>query len=442
MPNCQFSPTRDTMRVVGALGFVLALSGCVDERVPSPGGATTINDRSSNAFSTPAFNLDGDHLDRHFAGDKHFEATFVNAPAVVNPGLGPLYNHNACAACHPRDGRGLPQFGASNSSALVRLSVLDGPPDLPGGPIPAPGLGGQLQDHGVFGIPPEATVELTWIEQAGTYGDGTPYALRSPELVLRRPDGTVIGAEVLRSFRQPPAVFGLGLLEAIPAQDILAAADPNDADGDGISGRPNLVWDTSRQAVTLGRFGHKASNPTLAQQAEAAYANDMGVTSARSGGEAEIADDAVDDAAFYTASLGVPARAPGDFSRGERLFDSMGCASCHTPVQLTGPHELAALSDQLIQPYTDLLLHDLGDGLADHRPDFQADGNEWRTPPLWGLGLVITVLPGARYLHDGRARTIEEAILWHGGEGQPARDAFRTAPAAERAALLGFLRSL
>jgi CxxC motif-containing protein (DUF1111 family) len=313
---------------------------------------------------------------------------------------------------------------------------------VPCGPIPAPGLGGQLQDHGTFGVPPEARVELTWIENPGAYPDGTPYTLLAPSLVLRRPDGSVIGGEVMRSFRQPPAVFGLGLLEAIPADRIVAAADPADADADGISGKPNFVWDIASSSVQLGRFGHKASNPTLDQQAAAAYANDMGVTSAMSGGDPEVDDVIVEDTAFYTATLGVPARASGDFSHGERLFTSFGCASCHTPVQLTGDHALAPLAHQLIQPYTDLLLHDLGDGLADHRPDFLADGNEWRTPPLWGLGLVNTVLPGARYLHDGRARTIEEAILWHGGEAQRSRDRFRTAVAADREALIAFLRSL
>lgn len=423
---------------------VLVAAACSGDATPSgaPGGATTVHDRSSNAYSLPAPNLTGALLERHLAGDAAFDATFVSAPAIVNPGLGPLYNHNACAACHPRDGRGLPQFGGSASSALVRVSVADGVPDVPGGPVPAPGLGGQLQDHGTFGVAPEATVLLTWTERAGAYGDGTTYALRAPALVLRRPDGSVIGDDVLRSFRQPPPVFGLGLLEAIADDDLLAAADPDDRDGDGISGRANQVWDVAAGAVRVGRFGHKASNPTLAQQAGAAYANDMGVTSPRFGGEPEVDDATVDDTGFYTATLGVPARAPGDHARGEALFATFGCAACHTPALVTGPHALAELSHQPIEPFTDLLLHDLGPDLADHRPDFLATGSEWRTPPLWGLGLAETVLPGARYLHDGRARTLAEAILWHGGEAEPAREAFRTAPRDDRDALLGFLRSL
>ena len=426
-----------------ALGIALAaIAGCGEPSPVAPGGATTVADRTSNGYSLPAANLDSAALARHLDGDVGFEATFVRGPAPINPGLGPLYNHNACGACHGRDGRGLPQFGAAGSQALVRVSLAAGTPELPGAPVPVPGLGGQLQDHGVFGVEPEVTVELTWTDQPGRYGDGTPFTLRAPSVTLRRADGSELGAEVLRSLRQAPPVFGLGLLEAIPEADLRAAEDPDDRDGDGISGRANLVWDVDAQAPRLGRFGHKAGNPSLAQQAAAAYANDMGVTSRRFGDEVELDDDVIATTAFYTATLGVPARAPGDVAAGEARFAAYGCAACHTPVQATGPHPIAALADQTFAPYTDLLLHDLGDGLADGRPDFLADGREWRTPPLWGLGLVQTVLPGASYLHDGRARTTAEAILWHGGEAAAARERFRTAAADDRQALLTFLSAL
>lgn len=422
---------------------LVALAACADDPATAPaGGDTTVRDRTSNAYALPAANLDADALARHLAGDVAFEATFVRGPAPVNPGLGPLYNHNACAACHGKDGRGLPQFAPTGSQALVRVSLADGTPELPGAPVPAPGLGGQLQDHGVFGVAAEVAIELAWTESSGSYGDGTPYALRAPALTLRRPDGSELEASILRSFRQAPAVFGLGLLEAIPDAALEAAADPDDRDGDGISGRVNRVWDVDAGAVRVGRFGHKAGNPSLVQQAAAAYANDMGVTSRRFGGEVEIDDATVALTAFYTATLGVPARAPGDVAEGEARFAAFGCAACHTPTQASGPHPIAALADQVFQPYTDLLLHDLGPDLADGRPEYDADGREWRTPPLWGLGLVATVLPGASYLHDGRARTVAEAILWHGGEAAAARERFRTAPAAQRAALLRFLSAL
>lgn len=415
---------------------------CADEPGARPGGDTTIDDRTSNAFGTPAPNLDEAGLARHRAGDAGFGATFVTGPAPIHGGLGPLYNHTGCAACHPRDGRGLPQLGAAGSQALVRVSLADGTPDVPGGPVAVPGLGTQLQDHAVFGNAPEVTVELAWDEVPGQYGDGAPYSLRAPRLTLRRPDGSLLSADVLRSFRQAPAVFGLGLLEAIPDDALVAAADPLDRDGDGVSGRLNQAWDPLVGARRPGRFGHKASAPSLEAQAAGAYAADLGVTTDLTGDVAEVTAAVVRDTAFYTATLAVPAPAPGDHEAGRALFVELGCAACHTPVQRTGPHPIAALADQPIEPYTDLLLHDLGDGLADGRPDFEATGHEWRTPPLWGLGLVETVLPGASYLHDGRARTLAEAILWHDGEGKAAREAFRTAPAARRTALLAFLRAL
>jgi CxxC motif-containing protein (DUF1111 family) len=429
-----------------AIALVLLTTGaggCADEPAAiAPGGATTIVDRSSHAFQTPAANLGAAALARHRAGDAGFEATFVTAPAPVHAGLGPRYNHSSCAGCHPRDGRGLATFGASASMALVRVSLADGMPDVPGGPVPVPELGTQLQDHAVFGVEPEIAVELGWEEIVGAYADGTPFVLRAPRLALARPDGTPLPPTILRSFRQAPAVFGLGLLEAIPDEDLEAAADPDDADGDGISGRVNRVWDASTGTVRNGRFGHKASMPGLIQQATGAYAADLGVTSALGGAEAEITDDVVADTAFYTATLAVPARAPADVAEGEALFARLRCDGCHTPIATTGAHAIAAVAGQTIAPYTDLLLHDLGDGLADGRPDYAADGREWRTPPLWGLGLVQTVLPGAGFLHDGRARTIAEAILWHDGEASAARDGFVRANAGERAALLRFLQAL
>ena len=421
----------------------VAVAACTEAAAPpQPGGDTTVDDRTSRAYSRPAANLDAAARAAHLDGDARFEATFVRGPAPVNAGLGPLYNHAACVACHGGDGRGLPQFGGGGSQALVRVSLADGAPELPGAPVPVPGLGGQLQDHAVFGTDPEVTIALAWVEQPGHYGDGTPYTLRAPALTVRDASGAPLPPTVMTSLRQAPPVFGLGLLEAIPDDDLRAAADPDDADGDGVSGRVNTVWDVDAGVTRVGRFGHKAGNPSLVQQAAAAYANDMGVASRRFGGAAELDDDAVAATAFYTATLGVPARAPGDVAAGEARFTAFGCAACHTPVQRTAAAPIPALADQTFAPYTDLLLHDLGDGLADGRPEFAADGREWRTPPLWGLGLVATVTPGASYLHDGRARTVAEAILWHDGEARAAREAFRTAPADERAALLAFLSAL
>jgi CxxC motif-containing protein (DUF1111 family) len=237
-------------------------------------------------------------------------------------------------------------------------------------------------------------------------------------------------------------------LEAIPEADIVQQADPDDRNGDGISGRPNRVWDVVQQAPMLGRFGWKANTPTLLQQSAAAYANDMGVTNPlfpAADGPQDINMETLTAAAVYVQTLAVPARTLLDdprVQRGERLFAQANCTACHLSTWRTGEHQIPALANQTIHPYTDLLLHDMGAELADGRPDFEADGREWRTPPLWGIGLAQTVLPYSSFLHDGRARTLEEAILWHGGEAELAKETFRTLSAANREALIWFLRSL
>ncbi|MCB9561596.1 MAG: thiol oxidoreductase [Kofleriaceae bacterium] len=435
--------------------LIATISACADPLAAPPlaGGDATVFDRTTEAFSMPAPTLTDDELARHRAGDAGFEATFVPAPSTIHPGLGPTFNNAGCARCHLRDGRGMPVAGGGplRSQLLVRVSLAAGTPAVPGGAVPVPGLGTQLQDQANYGVAAEATVAVTWDDVAGHYGDGAPYTLRRPRLAITLADGAALPADVQTSLRQPPPVFGLGLLEAVDGATLEALADPDDLDGDGVSGRVNHVWDAEAGAVAIGRFGHKANTPTLRQQAAAAYVNDMGVGSSLfpdDAGDApvvEIDDDTLDATAFYTRTLAVPARVATDdpaVARGETLFRDAGCARCHVETLTTGAADVAALADQTIHPYTDLLVHDLGDDLADGRPDFEADGREWRTAPLWGLGLTHTVLPGSGFLHDGRARTLEEAILWHGGEAEAAREAFRRAPVADRDAVVAFLRSL
>jgi CxxC motif-containing protein (DUF1111 family) len=444
-----YSVLRITAAIVmAATGAVLAL-GCSDDEVivSQAGGETTVENRTSNAYSFPAPNLDDADLERHLEGDLAFDATFVTGGAPVNNGLGPLYNNVSCGRCHGQDGRGMPLIGAgSTSQSLVRVSLLDGEPEVPGGPVPVPGIGTQVQNHAVYGLDPEARITLEWEETSGTYGDGTEYTLRAPRLTVERVDEQPLDG-VLTSLRQPPPIFGLGLLEAIDAATLESWEDPDDADGDGISGRINYVWDVRTGAAEVGRFGHKANTPNLIQQAAAAYLNDMGVTSPifpdEEGGE-DVLLETVELAAFYTQTLAVPGAADlgQEAERGRELFSGFGCARCHRPQAETGEHEEPVLAYQSIKPYTDLLLHDMGEGLADGRPDFLADEREWRTPPLWGIGLVQTVQPGSGYLHDGRARNLAEAILWHGGEAEASRDAFRDASKASREALLTFLSSL
>lgn len=445
------SGARAALTVSFSLGVLsAALVACGDNQREEirPGGDTTVFDRTSNGYAMPAPGLTAEELERHFAGDADFEAAFVTAPAPVNPGLGPLYNHTNCDGCHRRDGRGLPQIGnGPTSQALVRVSLATGEPEVPGGAVPLPGLGTQLQDHGIFGVSPEVVVSLTWAEEVSAYGDGTAYSLRRPQLALARPDGSSLPEGTQTSLRIGPAMFGRGLLEAIDASTLEALADPEDRDGDGIRGQINRPWDPLRHESGIGRFGQKANTATLELQVAAAYVNDMGISNPvfpEADGKIDVGGETISNVTFYLSTLGVPARAPAtaESDRGEALFEDFGCAACHVPQLTTGKHDLGLLSYQRIWPYTDLLVHDMGEGLADGRPDFAADGRQWRTAPLWGLGLVPAVSPGAGYLHDGRARTVAEAILWHGGEAEKSREAFRNAARAEREALLSFLSIL
>lgn len=407
------------------------------------GGLTTVSEATSYAFMQPAPNLSAEEGDLHLKGDVAFEAQFVTAPATVNPGLGPSFNNNSCNACHLRNGRGVPAVGGAGlrSHMLVRVSLPDGEQPEGAGVVPTAKFGDQIQDHGVFGVEPEATVEIYWTEIEGKYAEGEEYFLRKPTVVLRRPDGSIVD-DVQMSLRQAPPVFGLGLLEAVPDELITQLSDPNDRNLDGISGKINEVWSNELRDYVTGRFGWKSNQPDLYQQTASAYRADMGVGSPGypdSEGNVEIQKETVEEATFYARSLGVPARR-GD--QGFSQFERAGCDDCHIQKLRTGPSQFEFLANQEFAPFTDLLLHDMGEGLADNRPDYLATGTEWRTAPLWGIGLTQTVAPGATYLHDGRARTLAEAILWHGGEAEGSRDAFRSMSKADRSALIDFLQRL
>ena len=406
------------------------------------GGDTTVDDRTADAFTHAAPNLTADQAKVFQAGRGPFNFHWEI------PQLGPLFNNDACLGCHSFNGRGLSQIGNGTlvSAALIRISLVDGTPDVPGGDVPVPGLGLQLQDHATVGLP-EVTVTQAWVEHADAYGDGEVVMLREPRIDPRRTDGSALASDVRMTYRQAPGLIGLGLLEAVPAATIAALADPDDRDGDGISGRTNLVWDAVSQTMALGRFGHKATVATLREQTAVAFAIDMGLSNKvlpEVDGARDVADSQFDQVLLFVSTIGVPAAAPLNAAarRGRGLFRDFGCASCHVPTLETGDHEISQLAHQTIHPYTDLLVHDVGDLLTDARRDFSAEGVEWRTPALWGLGLVQLVEPAATFLHDGRARTVAEAILWHGGEAQPARESFRLAAKQQRDDLIAFLQTL
>ena len=440
---------------------ILNSDSSIDSAGALSGGDTTIFSASSHAFSIPAPNLSTDALEKHLEGDVEFEAVFVTAPAVLNPGLGPIYNNVSCINCHSRDGRGRPPNADERLvSMLLRLSlpkredVSDGKP-----PTPVPGYGTQLNNRSIFGTPAEGKVKIEYSEQPLTTEDGTRVHLRYPNYTITD-TYQPLPENVEVSPRVAPVVFGLGLLEAIPEETILTYADEADVNGDGISGKPNFVWDVVKKRYTLGRFGWKANQPTLLQQVASAYHDDMGLTTSlfliensagqlqltESSATPEVSDDILDVVTFYVQTLAVPARRNIDdpqVKHGEQLFAQAQCASCHIPTLRTGVLPgVPSVSNQTIHPYTDLLLHDMGPGLADNRPDFHASGTEWRTPPLWGIGLVRTVNGHTNFLHDGRARNLMEAILWHGGEAEKSRQTVLEMSKTERDALIAFLESL
>ena len=376
-------------------------------------------------------------------------------------GLGPLYNRISCIACHVGNGRGFAPASAQEPmrTMLVRLSIPG--TDEHGGPKPHPAYGGQLNENGVPGVTGEGRAEVRFTEHAVKLNGGEQIMLRKPDITFVDLAYGPFPPDMLTSPRITPALYGLGLLQAVPDADIVALVDAPKPEG--IKGKVNRVWDEAQQKTVLGRFGWKANQPNLRQQIAGAYVGDMGVTSplfpdenctaaqtackhSPSAGNPELSKAQLDATEFYHFALAAPRqRNPGDkqVQRGAVLFNQAQCSACHVPQLKTGEFApLPALSHQTIHPYTDLLLHDMGEALADHRPDYLASGREWRTPPLWGIGLAQKVDPRAGFLHDGRARTLLEAVLWHDGEGAEAARAVREMVASDRNALISFLESL
>lgn len=424
------------------------------------GGIFTTLDVSTHAFSQAFDGLTSRQQVVHNIGDGTFEQVFVAAPAPHFGGLGPVFNNIACVNCHRNDGGGFPTLGSSNSGMLMRISIPG--TDEHGGPLAAPGFGVQLQDQALLGTVPEATTTITYTDVPVSYPDGTTVVLRSPTYKLTNPY-TPLPAGFLLGPRLAPRLVGMGLLENIPESTILSYVDAGDQNGDGITGKANYIYDTYTQKTEIGRFGLKANTPTLLMQVATAYQQDMGVTSYAQPEEScwdqlqmglvgssdtspELVDSLLNYVTFYVQTLCVPARREVNDStnrHGEAIFNQINCSGCHRPTMYTGVNPALNLSSQRIHPYTDLLLHDMGPGLADGRPDNLATGNDWRTTPLWGIGLLQVTNGGTGYyLHDGRARTIEEAILWHDGEAAKSKKAFMALSQADRAAVLRFLGSL
>ncbi|SNS23524.1 di-heme oxidoredictase family protein [Pseudomonas segetis] len=466
--------------LLAGLVLALALSGCekpVQFTQAEPGealsgGSTSVSKADHNAFSQPSANLSPLRRLDFSVGNSFFRNPWVIAPAttIARDGLGPLFNTNACQNCHIKDGRGHPPEpnAVTATSMLVRLSIPATTAEQAKiieklGVVPEPTYSGQLQDMANPGVAPEGKVRMGYTLSSVELADGSKIELRKPTLAITQLGYGPMHPDTMFSARIAPPMIGLGLLEAIAEPDILANADPDDSNGDGISGRPNQVWDDVRGKTVLGRFGWKAGQPNLNQQNAHAFAGDMGLTTsllqhddctaaqvdclaAPNGGEPEVSDKLLGSILFYSRNLAVPVRRDVDSPqvlKGKNLFYQAQCNACHVEKFTTAADAAEPeLANQAVRPFTDLLLHDMGPGLSDNRPEFAATAQEWRTPPLWGIGLTQAVNGHTQFLHDGRARNLLEAIAWHGGEAEAAKQRVFAFNAEERKALLAFLNSL
>lgn len=447
------------------LGFDGGIVGNVNQSLdsyPLPvsawlGGKTTVHypysNEPDNAFKQTAGNISptnglpfmlGRRLHHTDFGDgSHSESGNPVFSAHIGK-LGTKFTGRSCVQCHVNNGRALPpDIGSLMNQTVVRVAS-----DETGSPHPV--LGSVLQPQSTSGAAEGTATISSYSTINGTYADGTTYTLRQPNYTF-----SSSATPSHYSARLAPALVGMGLLEAISENSVTALADPDDLDSDGISGRPQIVTDPETGQPRLGRFGYKAAQARLKHQLAAAFNADMGVRTSvlpildgeTTAGSPEVSDEDLDLMVRYTALLGVQARSnldDADALHGETLFATANCTKCHAPQFTTSPfHPMTELRNQTIHPYTDLLLHDMGPGLADNLGEGVATGSEWRTSPLWNIGNTAGVNGnGEAYLHDGRAQTLEEAILWHGGEADASKEAFRSMSASDRAALIKFLKSL
>lgn len=428
------------------------------------GGTSTVSNTTQEAFGFFSPVLTTDERGDFGVGNSLFRQSWVSAPSSTTgrDGLGPFYNATSCSNCHFKDGRGRPPAfdGELGKGLLLRLSLPG--TDAFGASLPDPVYGHQLQDNAIIGPIVKGQIGITYQAITETFDDGTTVQLLKPIYRIDNLGYNALARGVLISPRVANQIVGLGLLEAIPQATLLSFADENDANGDGVSGRANYVYDVESNSQKMGRFGWKANQPSVKQQVAAAFSGDMGITSylfpnelcppgvdcdaIPNGGSPEIIDINFNRVVLYSQTLSVPMRRDykeQNVLRGKQIFGNLNCVACHIPKMQTGnDHPIAGMRNQTIRPYTDLLLHDMGPALADNAPDFLASGSEWRTPALWGMGLINTVNGHTKLMHDGRANNATEAILWHGGEAEQAKQNFKKLSAKDREDLLAFLNSL
>ena len=458
---------------IGLAGLVFAEGEQTDDSTLSAGDFT-LKRADAEAFAEPAPVLTYKQVQTFMRGRQHFNQKWVVFPSMGGDwGLGPTFIADKCSACHIGGGRGMmPKTDEEPMGVLIRMSVLG--KDEHGGPKPHPAYGDQFQNQGLMGkdeythgkgdrVPPEGTVYIDWQNVADIeLSDGEKVTLRKPKPRFDKLTFGPLGDQTMLSLRFTPPIFGMGLLETVPEETLLEIAKKQL--DHGISGRPNTVWDPYLKQTRIGRFGWKANVPSIRMQIALAFHGDIGATTSlfiednctpvqqlclasTPNNRPEVVDVNWDETEFWTQGLAVPARRnvnDADFKRGEALFEQAKCSVCHVPTMKTAAEvkSLAQLANQTFHAYTDLLIHDMGEGLSDGRPDYDAGPTEWRTPPLWGLGLSKIVTGSTSMLHDGRAANATEAILWHGGEAEASREAFQKMAKADREALLMFLNSI
>lgn len=434
--------------------------------------------KPSEAFMQPFPNLSAQQKLNHSLGRSLFEKFWIASPSstTASDGLGPLFNARSCHSCHLNNGKGHApiegQNGASVPSFFLRLKQWPQSSNAnPKKTVEAdPVYGTQLQTNANINIAAEANMTIRYEYKSVQFPDGSKSELRKPIYQLADFSHGELHHNTKLSGRVSPALVGVGLLDAVADQTLFDQADPNDQDKDGISGKVNIVWDKTTQTWRPGKFGWKAGMATLTEQNQGAFNGDLGIStplfpspfgdctntqtdclSLPNGNSPhmenlEASSKVVNMVDTFTALSAPPKMrnlGSDEFLQGKDIFDQLQCSACHRPTMKTGKHPLfPALSNQTFYPFTDLLLHDMGQGLADIGNEYQAQGVEWRTAPLWGLGLNKSVSKKQSFLHDGRARTLDEAILWHGGEAQKSRDAYIQLHKKQRDLLVKFLESL
>ena len=439
------------------------------------GGKTTNFVKNKNSYSLPARNLDKNLRINFLVGNSLFRRIWEDAATsenIAKDGLGPFFSSTSCDGCHISDGRGhLPTLEIDEDlvSAVIQIGQPAKIENVYEKNRDDSIYGGQLSEFSTESVLEEAEISIKYEFLNVAYDDGSIIQLKKPRVIIDKLNYGNLESNTSSSIRIAQMMIGLGLIENIAEENILKLEDVDDSDGDGISGKANYSWDLQENKFKLGRFGWKASQPTVLQQTADAFYHDMGLSNkfypnasnctesqvecnkSISGNSEiydnfEVSNDQLDLVTFYSSQLGVPAarnQKKPDVIAGRKLFYDIGCNSCHVEKHITrgdGPFE--NLNNQVISPYSDFLLHDMGEGLSDDVPEFQANGNEWRTPPLWGIGLTKIVSGRESYLHDGRAETLEEAILWHGGESILTINKFKKLDINERNQLLKFISSL